>query len=395
MSRFKGRFLGLAAAFFIALLLLPLLSFAAEDGTDITKKCKIKMPGGAKSRNAVTDGYYKTVWQLQHGKSAKIRITLPEGVTEGGLYVCWGRYPENWTLEADGAEAARHGDTSFYHEYIPFTASKELVLNIQAAPKRGVMIGELNVISGKEPPAWVQRWEKPYEEADLMVLVAHPDDELLFMGGAIPYYEKVAGKRVQVCYLTCANNMRRSELLNGLWSLGLRHYPDIGRFQDKAFRSRANLYNSWNEKRAREHVVELLRKYRPQVLISHDKKGEYGHVAHKVCSDLAVYAAKHSGDARVYPKSAAEYGAWTLPKIYLHLYPENKIELDWKQPQDVFGGKTALEMAEAAFKLHRSQQKNHYMGKSAVYNTERFGLVESNVGADVEKNDFFENIPPR
>ena len=71
------------------------------------------------------------------------------------------------------------------------------------------------------------------EKADLLFLIAHPDDELLFTGGAIPTYAVEKGKQVAVAYLTPSNTTRRSEALNGLWAMGVRNYPIFGEFSDR------------------------------------------------------------------------------------------------------------------------------------------------------------------
>lgn len=371
---------------------LPLRSLAATEAQDVTRKCRIVMPGGTKARNSITDRMYKTAWVGAKDKKWTIRIELPDGYEGGGLYLCWGNRPESWTLLQNGEPVANSDDNGFAHEYVKIQGGGTLRLVMQAEPKKKIILGELFVFKGDEPPAWVQRWEPTYETADLMVLVAHPDDELLFMGGTIPYYEMVRGKRVVVCYLTCANNMRQSEMLNGLWSMGMRHYPVIGHFLDQSLGTKRKTYALWGKEKVQNYVVELVRKYKPKVLISHDVNGEYGHAAHRVCSELAAYAFDAAAKANVARKSAEQYGTWEVSKLYLHLFKKQPVEMDWSKPYDELGGQTPLQAAEKAFKLHRSQQKNHRMGKNRLYDTTKFGLAATRVGEDKLKNDFFENI---
>lgn len=378
----------------LVFLLMPgVPAFAGEEAKDVTRKCRFVMPGGTKARNSITDRMYKTAWVGQKGRESVIRIELPEGFEGGGLYLCWGTRPETWTLYQNGEEAAHSDDSGFAHEYVEVKGGGTLRLVMQASEKQKIVLGELFVLQGDTPPDWVQRWEPTREEADLMVLVAHPDDELLFMGGSIPYYELVRNKRVVVCYLTCANNMRQSELLNGLWSMGIRHYPVIGHFADQSLGTKAKTYKLWGKDKVQNYVVELVRKYKPKVIISHDVNGEYGHAAHRTCSELAVYAFNAAAKDNVDTKSAKQYGTWEVSKLYLHLLKKNAIEMDWKTPFDELGGKTPLQLAEGAFKLHRSQQKRHKMGMNSLYDSSKFGLAETRVGKDEQKNDFFENIP--
>jgi len=83
-----------------------------------------------------------------------------------------------------------------------------------------------------------------------------------------------------------------------------------------------------------------------------------------------------------------------VKKLYLHLYKENEIVMDWRKPLDFFDGKTAFDMAEAGFKCHKSQQSNGMtVEDTGRYANNLFGLYYTAVGNDVLKNDLFENIP--
>jgi LmbE family N-acetylglucosaminyl deacetylase len=365
----------------------------AQEAIDVTRDCRIYLNGGSTARKNITDKKYMTVWVGNMGRESTIRIELPKHFDCGGLYLCWGTRPDTWTLYQNDQEVAQSDDSGFAHEYVEVKGGGGLRLVMQANESANIILGELFVLQGHTPPDWVQRWQPTYETADLMVLVAHPDDELLFMGGTIPYYERVRNKRVVVCYLTCANNMRQSELLNGLWSMGIRNYPVIGQFRDKNQPTMKKMYDFWGKNEVEDFVVELVRKYKPKVLISHDVNGEYGHSAHRVCSELAVYAFHEAGKKSVDPKSTQEFGTWEISKLYLHLHEENPIVMDWKTPHEKLDGQTPLKLAEAAFKLHRSQNKNHQMGKNNKYDSSKFGLAGTRVGNDIQKNDFFENVP--
>ena len=56
-------------------------------------------------------------------------------------------------------------------------------------------------------------------------------------------------------------------------------------------------------------------------------------------------------------------------------------------------GALALEMARESYALNLSQQQySPRVLDSGPYDCSRFGLVRSEVGSDVRKDDFFENI---
>ena len=67
--------------------------------------------------------------------------------------------------------------------------------------------------------------------------------------------------------------------------------------------------------------------------------------------------------------------------------------MDWRVPLEAFGGKTAFDMAEAAFQCHVSQLDTEYKVEDfGPYDNAKFGLAFSTVGEDESKNDFFENM---
>lgn len=69
------------------------------------------------------------------------------------------------------------------------------------------------------------------------------------------------------------------------------------------------------------------------------------------------------------------------------------IKMDWRQPLEAFGGKTAFDIAEEAFACHISQQTTRYHVEDfGEYDNSKFGLAFTNVGPDEEKNDFFEHV---
>jgi LmbE family N-acetylglucosaminyl deacetylase len=226
-----------------------------------------------------------------------------------------------------------------------------------------------------------------------MLVVAHSDDEVLWFGGALPRYAGEEGKICQVCMMVPSMPYRRLELLDCLWHCGVRNYPSWSNFRDAFSATLTRQYKQWNKNHVYDVVTEWIRRFRPDVLLTHDTQGEYGHGAHRVCADAAMHCVELAAKAEKYPKSAEKYGTWDVPKCYLHLYGENGIDMDWRQPLDAFGGKTGFDIADEAFKCHVSQQKTDYHVEDwGPWDNSLFGLYRTLVGPDVEKDDFFENI---
>ena len=68
--------------------------------------------------------------------------------------------------------------------------------------------------------------------------------------------------------------------------------------------------------------------------------------------------------------------------------------LDYETPLEAFGGRTAYEVAAAAYAEHLSQQiwTFHVYSFGEQGDSHRFGLVRSLVGEDEAKNDLMEHI---
>ena len=258
-------------------------------------------------------------------------------------------------------------------------------IRLMLESREDIKIAEIHLFGEGEKPAWVQDWQ-PFEgKADLLVLSAHGDDELLFFGGIIPYYTAERQMNVIVCYLTDQTSCRRNELLDGLWTCGVRAYPSMGVFKDIKNNSLGDSYGFWGEKPVVEYITSLYQKYQPEVVLTHDLRGEYGHGAHRVCADASIKAIDKANQGN---------NAWQVKKLYLHLYKENAITFDWRQPLTAFDGKTAFDVAAAAFKCHQSQQSNGLrVEDSGSYACNRFGLYYSTVGYDHAQTDLFANIP--
>ncbi len=284
-------------------------------------------------------------------------------------------------------QAFFYGSTSLLHAYVPLDGESGPVRIVpEASATKYLRIKELYVLGEGDVPHWVQRWTLPSGKVDLLILSAHPDDEWIFMGGAIPYAVD-QGKRVAVAYLATASSRRRSELLDGLWHGGVRLYPDMtSGLPDYMTNSLKEQYEKWRKKTVYAYVTDLFRKFRPDVVITHDVHGEYGHGAHRVAADAAQKAIAMAADAATDSARAP----WQVQKLYLHMYPEGVLVMDWRKPLASFGGKTALEIAQEAFRFHESQDDGTWEvtdeGRKA---NNLFGLAFTAVGPDAPGDDFF------
>lgn len=318
-------------------------------------------------------------------------LTISSATKISYVYVMFDQPPTAYTLSTE-TETLRVGLNGFLHELITLTIpSTRVTLSLNPGK-----IASILVYSEGNLPKDVQVWESPTLDADLLVLAAHSDDEALYFGPAIAQSIN-AGKNVQVAYLThhFATRVRPHETLDSLWVLGVRSYPIFGLFPDKQSTSLAHAYTIFPKEKVLEYEINLIRRFKPEVILSHDFAGEYGHGAHMVLSDVLKQALVLSSDFNVYPQSAVVYGTFSPLKVYIHLYAQQPILLNVNTPLTAFNALSPLQVARAAYEKHVSQ---HIWPlkviTSSVGDVRKFGLYYTSLAADTS-NDLFEHVPAK
>lgn len=183
------------------------------------------------------------------------------------------------------------------------------------------------------------------EKRRLLIAYAHPDDESFGLGALIGRY---VAEGIEV-YLICATNgdvgtvspemlngyhsvaqLRLAELdkaaeilkFAGVYKLG---YKDSGMMHSETSRDPQSLWAIWNSDPAEvtRRVVEVLREVRPQVVITFNKYGGYGHPDHIAIQRATTEAFQRAGDAN--------YNTGQLPyqpqKLYYSSIPAAMIRI--------------------------------------------------------------------
>lgn len=421
-----SRLAGAVTAFVIFLLCafscFPERTVPKVKAENLTAGCTVSLKGSSgeeKNINAsrLLDGEYTSYVSLAAGD----RLTVRGAADFSYLYIIWNTVPGEWTLSVAGASSHTLGKNGFLHEFVD-------VQKLNSAPAREVTVTipkemsvcDIYLFTEGTLPDWVQVWQPPCEKADLMLLSTHSDDEQLFFAGILPYYAGEIGAAVQVVYLTnhWDTTNRPHEQINGLWTVGVRNYPIVGPFPDdvntlsrdgeSVRQTLDRTLNIFGEEALIKFQVQMIRRFKPQVIVGHDVNGEYQHGAHIANTDTLQKALAPAADAAQYPDSAQEYGAWSVPKTYFHLWEENKIVMNWDVPLTKFGGKTAFEVSKTGYACHRSQQWTWFTrwltgtnegetdtivkaSEITKYSPCEYGLYQTHVGPDT-KADFLEHI---
>ncbi len=389
------RLLLLAAV--LALLILPAgKNVSAENdkkAENVAYAVKIQADSG-RGTSKLTDSDRSSKVTFDDEDTLRVAVKDTSEVKLAGVYVIWDGKPGRWQLES-GGRTLEQGTHGFIHEYVELPEeTRELTLHIPA----GTVICDLNFYTGGTLPASVQVWREPWEQADFLLFPTHGDDEHLFFGGIMPYYGGELGFRVQVAYMTdhdLTEKYRVHEQLDGLWTVGIKAYPVYGGFIDEYSETLADAKAMYGADKVEKWQVEMIRRFKPQVIVGHDFEGEYGHGAHRINGTMLQKSVPDAADPAKYPESADKYGVWDTPKFYSHLYNrDNGVIMDWENiTLSKFGGETALEMAKKGYKCHESQQWMRFKVKTDGYgDCRQFGLYRSTVGEDVKKNDLLENL---
>jgi len=206
----------------------------------------------------------------------------------------------------------------------------------------------------------------------LLLVHAHPDDESIGTGATMAKY--VAEGR-GVTLVTCtAGEMgeilvpdlehlaadkedrlgehRRGEIEDAMAILGVtdhRWLGGFGRYRDSGMQWHADGYaiaaddvhdNAfWKADltEAADHLVAIIREVRPQVLVTYDQFGNYGHPDHIQAHRVAMYAAQLAA----VPSYRHELGeAWEISKIYWSAIGEGRMREGLRRLRDA--GETAM-----------------------------------------------------
>ena len=361
---------------------------AEGEAPELTETVQAVITGGGASAKTLTDRNYSTY--INFVNDGEVTFTSEEPIA--AVYVVWQSPPEEWRVEAEGTTYLC-GEYGFLHDTVKLEEPAYTV-KLCWEDKRADLCDVYLFGEGKLPD-WVQQWQAPEGPADLLLMPTHADDEHIYFGGAMPYYANRGDVIIQVAYMVNHNGepYRLHEQLNGLWTAGVRRYPVIPEFPDVYSQSLEHASTVYDREEILAYQTELIRRFQPMVIIGHDLAGEYGHGAHMLNASCLTEVIDKTNDPDYFPESYQKYGGWLTSKLYLHLYDENEIVMEWGEMQlPVFGGKTALEVAQDAFACHRSQQTWYEVLASGPYDCRKFGLYYSNVGLDTQKNDFFENL---
>lgn len=380
------------------LLLLAPWGVRAEgsEAAELTKTCTLSLTGIAQGKeHLLVDGKLSTDCALGAGDG----LTIQSDEVMGTLHLRFCQLDSAFLLVARGRSGLPR---------LQFVRTDRIVLNVPLPEgcdqvqlfslQQELSLCEAAVFGPGPLPAAVPQPEPSLPKVDFLLVSTHPDDEWVFLGGVYPTYGGERGYAGAVVYMTLPSWERAQESVDGLWIGGVRTHPFFLGFPDIRKSAPRREKAALNREDVTLALVRLYRRIRPLVVVTQDpKNGEYGHWQHMLSAGAAFDAVQLAVDPAYDPESAAQYGTWTVMKVYQHFAKGiSNLELDVDTPLESYGGRTALEVANDAFKAHKTQQKTKYRPGAADRtkgDIRHFGLTWSTVGADTGA-DLFEHIPP-
>lgn len=386
----------LIVAMIFAFCALP-VSARAELNDSLWHACRYTSGGGRPSGlNELWDMNAESGYVVKG--PGDLTISWRKGVPARMLYLAWRTLPEPFTLtqfDQDGTQISSiPGETWELNQLYKISPEAK---SISVTSQTDMDLCSALVYGPNMLPKSYHPWNPTPEKLDYLVIATHPDDDILFLGAIVPTLGVTRGLNGTILYTaTRGIRYRCDEALNGAWAMGLRNHPLFAGFPNLLPKEQYRRGKDFSVDALTACYVSVLRRYKPEVVVTQDENGEYGHWQHVYVVRAVQNAVSLAADASYDPASAAEFGTFQVKKLYLHLYPENKLSLNVDQPLPAFGGRSVIEVATAAFAEHKSQVKiDHYQVRNdGFYRLSDFGLAFSAVGADTGKNDLMENIDP-
>ena len=264
----------------------------------------------------------------------------------------------------------------------------------------------------------------------LMAVHAHPDDEVLSTGGVLA---RAAAEGFRTVLVTCTNGeqgdgpggikpdapghdeaavreLRLQELAESVALLGISDVELLG-YSDSgmvgwAANERPEAFANIPLEESAGRLAELMERYRPDVVVTYDENGNYGHPDHIQANRITVAAIEKTGIPAKFYYTAIARGAALDLFAYLR---ETGVDLGGFEPSEDFGTPdelitTVVDVSShvvgkrKALEAHASQGENIFMlrmpeeGQQRMFGRESFIRQFSKVPVPDLEDDLFAGL---
>ncbi len=268
------------------------------------------------------------------------------------------------------------------------------------------------------------------ERLTLMAVHAHPDDEVLGTGGV---FAQAAERGIRTVLVTCTNGEqgdgeggakpdadghdeaevranRLAELQRSAAHLGIEHVELLG-YRDSgmagwAANEHPEAFRNIPVERAAEPLIALMERYRPDVVVTYDENGGYGHPDHIQAHRIAVYATETSAiPAKLYYTAVPRQRSMEFFERLRGIVPDFDFELppDFGTPEEEITTfvdvSSYVEQKRKAMEAHVSQADSIFFlrlpveAQHEIFGGEAFIRRLSRVDAPDREDDLFAGFP--
>ena len=342
------------------------------DQSDDVLTCSIFLDGANAGREKyLNDGDISTCVRVRHDST--IELSFPSEAAY--VYIIWHSIPISpvlhFTDEKGTTVSMIEMDTTLLCQSYEIPDGS---CGVSVGAASSFAVSELTVY--QDLPEDILLPGHPLEKTDILLVVAHTGDEAYYFGGLLPILAGEKNYSVTVLFLSSRTRLAQHEALLSLQDSGIREQPI---FLDFAYRLRPPGGNVswlvWEERVVSSTLSELIRLYRPEIVITHDPSGEDDDVMHAYTEELvrlgiekAAYQGKGSGDS-VLP-------TWQVACLYEHDVSLEGLILPVDKPLPAFEGLTARTLAQRAFDRYSSlrlyQKTNEAAGAAGYFLAEEY-----------------------
>ncbi|MEA4915557.1 MAG: phosphodiester glycosidase family protein [Christensenella sp.] len=356
-SVYDSKFFRSAAAFFLlsAMLLPAFASARAEESTepaDLTSGCSVTLPERSVAfESRLTDDNYNS--RISFNADESLALTLPSGAK--GLYVGWYAAPEAATIESLDASGTviqsvvANPDLLNGYYLLP-----EKCAGVRVISEKKYAISEVRVYDTETAPDALCVMSAQQGPVKVMVMMAHTADESYYFGSLLPYLN---GGDAALAFLSSENRQMQQQTIEAMYALGSRTQPIFGSFPyyPSAIEIK-KLYTYIEKIDVNNWLIQLIRRYQPDTIITHAAIGEDAEGMHELTSKHVLLALDLAADASKEYVSEKAYGVWQVRAVYQHLTDGTSALYDTNAPLAAFGGQSAVSLAQAAFDRYTTYQ---------------------------------------
>lgn len=212
---------------------------------------------------------------------------------------------------------------------------------------------------------WINRVCKSYYDESMLknldvsgvnklMVVAHPDDETLWGGAHLS-----EGGYLVLCITDGYNKTRKEEFNNAVKCLNETNIPVILDFPDKTFNKRDNWYGI--KGKIGNAVDKFINMKDWDLIVTHNKEGEYGHIHHKMTSSIVRKEYKNIGSKANLYLFGTYHSKKNLPKYESKMIPMNEVEYS-KKVEALKCFKSQESVVDSLFHMVKYENWNEYDG---------------------------------